>query len=66
METRSRPPKEALLPTPEPAVPTYEPPRLEEHGLWTHITGISVPIGGSGPGASLTGPLDELDRLLGY
>lgn len=47
MEDHPRQPEEAPPQPPESdPLPAYEPPTLEEHGIWTHITGVSLPIGG--------------------
>lgn len=33
---------------PEPSPPRlpYQPPRLESHGAWNYVIGVSLPIGG--------------------
>ncbi|WP_157202535.1 hypothetical protein [Calidithermus chliarophilus] len=47
MDTERKEPPQARAehPIPQPLPPLYEPPRLEEHGEWQHVTGLSLPIG---------------------
>lgn len=33
-------------PTPAPPRLPYQPPRLEVHGAWQYVIGVSLPIGG--------------------
>ncbi|HEU4743280.1 MAG TPA: hypothetical protein VFS50_16945 [Meiothermus sp.] len=60
-ESRTQPEPQA-----PPAPAPYEPPRLEEHGTWQHITGVSLPIGSGAGWTGFPNPFDELDRRLGY